>query len=188
MAGTTGSRTLDDPLAETAGSTTTAQAHPLVEAGQQATETAGHLAERAADLGLRQADRGRQQAADGIDNVAESIRRVSLDMQSDQPAIAGAASTAAEQAERVAQYLRQTDAREIISKVEDVARRQPLIFIGGAFVLGFAASRFLKAAGGNSSSDMDRRIGRQSGYATDYSRSNTYQTTGPGSTNRIEGV
>lgn len=123
-------------------------ADPLSEAGQQAGQTAGHLAERAADIGFRQADRGKEQAAEGIGQVADSIRRVSLDMEGSQPQIAEVAQTAADQAERLASYLQQTDAREILHTVENVARRQPLLFLGGAFLLGMAATRLMKAAGG----------------------------------------
>lgn len=130
------------------------QEHPLAEAGQEAGETAGHLAERAAGVGFQQADRAREQTADGLNQLAESVRRLSTDVESEQPAIANLASTAAEQAERVAGYLRQTDARQLVHSIEDVARRQPLLFVGGAFVLGIAASRFVKAAGGGSSASQ----------------------------------
>ena len=123
-------------------------ADPLADAGQQAGQSVGHLAERAADIGFRQADRGKEQAAEGITQVADSIRRVSLDMEGSQPQIAEVAQTAAEQAERIATYLQQTDAREIVRTVENVARRQPLLFLGGAFLLGMAATRLIKAAGG----------------------------------------
>ena len=144
--------------------------HPLAEAGEQASQTAGPLAERAAGLGLEQADHGRHLAADGIETVARSIRRLSTEIADDQPAIATAASTVADQAERTAQFLNETDAREMISKVEEAARRQPLLFLGGAFVAGVATARFLKAAGqGN---------GRQSGPK---SQSYGYRATGPGS-------
>ena len=187
MSKTTAPNTLDDPMTEPA---TTDPAHPLAEAGKDATESVGQLAGRAADLGIQQADRGRTQAAEGIDQVAQSIRRVSTDMQTEQPAIANAAMTAADQAERVAQYLRQTDARQIISTVEDVARRQPILFIGGALLVGIAASRFIKAAGGGQSTQAYR-----SGYSTDYradptadfSTAGSYEPTGPGTTNRNEG-
>jgi hypothetical protein len=120
--------------------------HPLAEAGRQATETVGHLAERAADVGLQQADRGRQLAAQGIGHLAHSIRQVSTDLEAEQPAMAGVALTAAEQAERAAQFLHETDARQIIAKVEEAARRQPLVFLGGALLLGAIGARFLKAA------------------------------------------
>ncbi|MDQ3691734.1 MAG: hypothetical protein M3406_17215 [Chloroflexota bacterium] len=182
--------TLDDPTDTTFAPDTGQESHPLAEAGKDATESAGHLAERAADIGLQQADRGRETAASGIDQVAQSIRRVSTDMLSEQPGIANAAMTAADQAERVAQYLRQTDARQIISKVEDVARRQPLVFLGGAFLLGAAASRFIKAAGGDKTSQggQSRQGEFRSGYSPDYSTGGTsdyrtsdaYQPTGPG--------
>ena len=143
--------------------------HPLGEAGQQATQTAGHLAERAAGLGLEQADHGRHLAADGIETVARSIRRLSTEIAQDQPAIASAATSVADQAERTAQFLNETDAREMISKVEDAARRQPLLFLGGAFVLGVATARFLKAAGQGNARSKDR-----------LSRPYAYQPTGPG--------
>ena len=138
----------------------TGQPSPLAEAGQQVGDSVGQLAERATGIGLMQADKGRTVAADGVGRVAESIRRVSLDMQAEQPAIASAAQTAADQAERVAAYLRTTNAREILTTVENAARRQPLLFLGGAFVLGVAASRVFKAAGGGSESTNQAKVGR----------------------------
>jgi len=80
-----------------------------------------------------------------------------------------------------------------VSKVEDVARRQPLIFLGGAFLLGAAASRFIKAAGGGQSGQGgqtgytgqgDYRSGYSADYraggASDYRSSDSYEPTGPG--------
>ncbi len=176
MTGPNSTSTLDQP-------TTGTETHPLAEAGQQATESAGHLAERAADLGIQQADRGREMAAEGIDKVARTVRRVSTDMQTDQPQIANAALTAADQADKVAQYLRQTDARQIISNLEDTARRQPLLFIGGAFLLGLAASRLIKAA--TPDDEQTAQFGR-SGYGTGYRGSGSFQATRPGSGNGHE--
>jgi hypothetical protein len=141
MADQTTTTTLDSPAS---GEST----HPLTETGREAGERAGQLIERGADIGFRQADRGLDQAVDGIESVADSIRRVSLDMESDQPQMANLASGAADQAEAIASYLRETDVRHLIGTVEDFARRQPLLFLGGAFLLGVAASRFVKAAGG----------------------------------------
>ena len=172
--------TLDEPMV--ASDMAYAEPNPLAEAGQQAGESVGHLAERAADIGLQQADRGREQAASGISHVAESIRRLSLDMQVDQPQIASVAETAADQAERVATYLQQTDAREIMSKVEDVARRQPLIFLGGAFLLGVAASRFIKAAAG-SSDQASNGYQSPAGYSD---TADSWRATGPGGRNGLD--
>ena len=150
----TTTRTMDEPMV---GSTEeTEPTHPLVDAGQEAAASAGQLASRAADMGIQQADRGRQHAADGIEALGETIRRITSDLQVEQPAIANVADTAAEQTERVATYLREHDTREILKNIEDLARRQPVLFLGGAFVLGVAASRFIKAAGGGQSNEASR--------------------------------
>ena len=155
--------------------TDTAATDPISEAGSQAGQTAGHLAERATDLGMRQADRGKEQAAQGITQVADSIRKVSMDMEGTQPQIADVAQTAADQAERFANYLKETDAREMLRTVEDTARRQPILFLGGAFLLGFAASRLFKAAGSSSSSNQ-----WQGAYGNDYTAGATDYRTGVG--------
>ena len=178
MTGYDSTTTVEEPTTGSSVDTETAETHPLVEAGQQATASAGHLAERAADVGIQQADHGRELAAEGIDKVARAVRRLSTDMEADQPQIAGVALTAADQADKVARYLRETDARQIIGNVEDAARKTPLIFLGGAFLLGMAASRFIKAAGGDRSQQSDQR----SLYGAGYRSSKGYEATGPGGT------
>jgi hypothetical protein len=157
---TNSSTVLDEPMA----GTQTEPTHPLAEAGRDAGETIGHIAERAGSMGLQRADQAREVAADGIGQLASTVRRVSTDLETDQPAIAGVATTAADQAERLASYLRQTDARQIVDTVQDVARRQPLLFLGGAFALGLAASRFIKAA----TTDKQQYQGTGTGYGTGY--------------------
>ena len=168
--------TMDQP-------TTGTETHPLAEAGQQATASAGHIAGRAADLGIQQADRGREMAAEGLDKVATTVRRLSTDMQIDQPQIANIAMTAADKADDVAQYLRETDTRQIISNVEDTARRQPLLFIGGAFLLGLAASRLIKAGTPDTAHPVQFE---RSGYRTGYQGSNSFEAIGPGTGNGHE--
>ena len=163
-----------------AGASNIEEPNPLVQAGEQVTDTAGQLASRATDIGIQQADRGRELAAEGIQQVAQGIRRLSTDLQTGQPAIAGAAETAADQAERLALYLRNHDARQMLSTVEDAARKQPLLFLGGAFVLGVAASRFMKAAAGPST-ERQLTDGQRS-YRFANERPAAYQATGPGST------
>lgn len=160
-------RTVSDmaeaPIAGTTIETESEQ--PLAEAGRETAQTAGRLVERATDTGLRQADRGREKTAEGLHRLAGEMRTISTDLQSQQPAIATVAEAAAEQTERIATYLRDTDARQIINNVEEAARRQPLLFVGGAFVLGLAAARFLKAAGGSQESIRSYRVGTY-GYGT----------------------
>ena len=176
--------TLDEPMTG-AGDQETPRQHPLEEAGREATQHAGRIAERAADIGLQQADRGRDKAATGFDEVAKTIRRISTEMQPRQPQVADVGLTAAEGAERVARYLRENDTRQILGTVEDAARRAPLLFIGGAFVLGVAASRFVKAAAGEARQAMPAYRSRTG--ADFRSSPGSYEATGPGRDNGSEG-
>lgn len=139
--------------------TTEEPQHPLVEAAHETAQTAGQLAHRASETGFQQVDQRREQAADAVDRLAQSIRRVSVDIGEQQPAIGNAVDTAAEQAERLAGYLRRTDARQMLGNVQSYARRQPLLFVGGAFLAGLAASRLMKAASGDQGSRSTRLAG-----------------------------
>jgi hypothetical protein len=183
MARTTSTSTLDSPAQDDA-TLTGESTHPLAETGREAGQRATHLVERTAEIGIKQADRGLAQAASGVESVADHIRRVSADMEGEQPQVAEFALTAADQAEALAGYLREHDVRQIIGGVESFARRQPLLFLGGAFLLGMAASRFIKAAAvdrpapvyasGYSTVDYGTPTNRRSG------RSGDWPATGPG--------
>lgn len=64
----------------------------------------------------------------------------------------------------VAQYLEQADTERLIIDLESLARQRPLTVAAGAFAVGFAASRFLKAS-------STRRYRASSAYATYAARS-----------------
>jgi predicted AlkP superfamily pyrophosphatase or phosphodiesterase len=61
----------------------------------------------------------------------------------------------ADRVERASTYLEEHDLDELMVEAEDFARRQPELFIGGAFTLGLLAARFLKSSA--SSLDDTRR-------------------------------
>ena len=56
---------------------------------------------------------------------------------------------AADRAERLGGYLKQSDADRILGDIEDFGRRQPLAVLVGGLALGFIASRLLKASSSN---------------------------------------
>src|SRR5918992_138395 len=80
--------------------------------------------ESAREAGLRQAEIGREQAADGLETLAGNIRRISSDLQAQQPGIADTANNLAEQTERLAGYLRENDTPGILRDAEAAARRR----------------------------------------------------------------
>jgi hypothetical protein len=55
----------------------------------------------------------------------------------------------AERSERLGSYLTRADGDQILRDVEDLARKQPWLFVGGSAVVGFLASRFMKASSSN---------------------------------------
>ena len=50
-------------------------------------------------------------------------------------------------------YVSSADLKTTVRDVENLARRQPALFFGGAFLLGLAAGRFLRSSAGRSEAD-----------------------------------
>ena len=108
------------------------------------------------------------QFADQIGAMAEALRRTTEHLRSeDQTRIAGLTETLARQVDQVANYLRTKDAAAMRQDLENVARRQPAIAIGGALVLGLIGARFLKS----SERRNQREWSGQRGYSSSRSRS-----------------
>jgi uncharacterized protein YukE len=104
--------------------------------------------------------------ADMLDQVSQAIRQSGDQMRDQQPQIASFADTAAQQVDKASEFFRQTDFQGLVREAESFARRQPAVFLGGAFALGLVASRFLKASpqdGGSMQSGQFSR-GFGSGY------------------------
>jgi hypothetical protein len=66
---------------------------------------------------------------------------------------------AGDQVQRLSRYLDETDLPAMARQAEDMARRQPAVFLGTAFVLGLVAARFFKAG-------RNRNQSRQGGPVT----------------------
>jgi hypothetical protein len=95
----------------------------------------------------------KSQVAEQFGTIAAALRRTTEHLRSeDQPRIAGLTETVARQVDEVSNYLRNKDARAMRTDLENLARRQPALMLGGALVLGLIGARFLK------SSQRDRRV------------------------------
>jgi hypothetical protein len=104
-------------------------------------DVAGDLADRA----QQQAEAGKHRAADQMDRTSEAVRRAAQQMDGQQAWMAGLVERGADELGRLADTLRQNDLRSLLQGAEDLARRQPMLFAGGAFALGFAAMRATRA-------------------------------------------
>ncbi len=92
------------------------------------------------------AEEQKHRAADAIKGVARSLHEMARNLASEEQELpARYTDMAAEQIERLAGSLDQRSVGELMGDVETFARRQPMVFIGGAFAAGFLMSRFLKS-------------------------------------------
>jgi ElaB/YqjD/DUF883 family membrane-anchored ribosome-binding protein len=114
-------------------------------------------------------DTGKKRAAGALHDVAESLLHGSGD-QAD--GVSRYIQQAGEQVRRVADWLEQSDVEELTHRTEDFARRQPALFIGGAFALGLVAARFIKSS---SREQQEKRFQQQR-----YTGQPTGQTFGAG--------
>lgn len=85
-----------------------------------------------------------QRSAGQLGEVATALRKTSHDL--DQNAVAPYIEKAADRIDRVSDLVRSADVQAIRRTVEDFARREPLVFLGGAFALGMLGARFLKSS------------------------------------------
>lgn len=117
--------------------------------------TAQEARAHAADL----ADKAKDSVNENVEAKAEELRKTAAD-KAEQTAKAAenaadtfdagsvqaqAAAHVADTLEGVAAQVRETDLNRMAANVSKFARQNPAIFIGGAALLGFAATRFLKA-------------------------------------------
>jgi hypothetical protein len=86
-------------------------------------------------------------AAERVSTVAETLKSSSEDLRDrGEERVSHYVEQAAEQVERIATYLQDTDVADVVHRVERFARREPAAFMAGAFAVGFLASRLLKSS------------------------------------------
>jgi hypothetical protein len=114
----------------------------------QAKETISNVASQAGGKVASRLDTQKDQAAEGLGSVAQALRQTGdqLREQNKGAAVHEYISSAADQVERLSGYLRSTNVNQMVNQVEQFARRQPALFLGGAFVLGLIGARFLKSS------------------------------------------
>lgn len=117
------------------------------QAKEKAQAAAGQAKEKAGSQLRSQVDQRSTDAGHRVGGIASDVRAVGESLREqgkDQPA--KLADQAADRAERLGSYLKESDADRILGDVEDFGRRQPWVVIAGGVALGLVASRFLKAS------------------------------------------
>ena len=107
-----------------------------------AKETVGNASEKFSDV----VDEQKHHGAEYIGRVAQTIRRAGEEVAKEMPFVGPYVRQAANQIDNVGKSIRNGDINDLVSGVQDFARRQPVAFLSIATLAGFAAVRFIKSA------------------------------------------
>ena len=122
-----------------------------------ATDAARGFKDDATDAAEQRARQGKRAATGALGDVAEALHAASEELRDhDRDQFAQYADRAADQVEQFVGSVRDKSVGELLDEAERFARRDPGLFIGGAFLLGVFGARFLKAS---SPDRFDRRAG-----------------------------
>lgn len=134
------------------------------EAKNEALGMAGQAKSHVQNLVSERKDR----AAEQVSNFAGSLRDAARKLEEGDggaTALGRYATTAADQVERVSQYLRDRDLNSFVRDAETFARRHPDVFLGGTFIAGLILARFFKASERRHEGDYDETAWQSAGYA-----------------------
>lgn len=118
---------------------------------QHAKDATGEVVNQVQQRAGSQIDRGKETAANQLSQVVDAVRRVgeTLGGETNGPIVRYAADytgKAADNLERLSNYIREQDPKQLLNDVQNFGRRQPALLIGGAFLLGFAGARLIKSS------------------------------------------
>lgn len=98
----------------------------------------------------------KQMVANELHGAAHALRETSSTLrEQNQTMFAEYGGQLAERIDHASTYLEEHDLDDLVSEVENFARRKPELFIGGAFTLGLLAARFLKSSAPASGANYD---------------------------------
>ena len=147
----------------------------------------------------------KDKATEGVASVAHAVRDTTQRLREEKhDTVARYVEQAADQVERFSERLKNKDVGELLNDAQRLARRQPALFVGGAFAVGLLGARFLKSSapddGGHAADWRSTAYGAPD-YSTGYTgagtsalgraetpgsqaTSNVYGNRVPGSANR----
>lgn len=113
----------------------------------QTKEVAGQAFDSAKSQVKTQLTSQKDRAADSLSSAVRALEATGQQFRdNDLGFVAGYADNLTTQVRQVTDYLHDKDIDDLTRDVESFARRNPAIFIGGAFLLGIAVARFLKSS------------------------------------------
>jgi len=133
---------------------------------QQASDFAANVGEELSKTAEDQKRRG----VEAIQGFARAITTAAAELENQSPLVARYVRDAAQKVEGLSGNISSRDVTQLMKATWDLARAQPLLFLGGAVAAGFALSRFLKSSArtnsessesnGSAQSDQSNRSGQ----------------------------
>jgi len=119
---------------------------------KEAADAAKGVAAGTADRLQDKAGEQQRTGADFVGRLAGDIRDAARAFENDAPFAARSINSAADYVDEAAEKIRNGSIRDLVDGATDFAKRQPAAFLGLSVLAGFAAVRFLKASGNQTSS------------------------------------
>jgi hypothetical protein len=131
----------------TGSSMSGAQTSVVEETKQKVQEAASTAQQKIGEQVRTGVETGKTRAADTIGSLAQALTQSGQQLrQQNNEAPLEYVERAGEQLRRASEYLRNTNVDEIVHNTENFARRQPALFLAGAFAIGLLGARFLKSS------------------------------------------
>jgi hypothetical protein len=152
---TSGSKNLDptNAIAGQAASTNPTNAiagqakEAVSQVAGQTKEVVSNVAGQAKEQVATRLSSEKTRAVHSLGSVAEALRQTGQQLRTQDAEIPTQyIDRVASEVERISGYLERRDVGELVRDMEQLARRQPTLFLGGAFVLGLIGARFLKSS------------------------------------------
>ena len=136
------------PLSGTTSSSTAGQSRGTQSSSQPHDDSSsGGIVNRVKESATAQLTTQKDRGTDALGSVAQAVRSSTQRLRDEQhDTIAGYVDKAADQIENWSRRLKEKDIDELLTDVQQLARRQPAVFIGSAFALGLVGARFLKSS------------------------------------------
>lgn len=164
-----------------AASEVTSQAQEKVgEVAEQAKQRASEMTDQGKSALRSQIDERSTQAGSQVRTNAQDLRTVGDELRKQgKETPAKVADQLADRGEKIGSYLESSDAQQILSDVENFARKQPWAVVAGGLALGFLASRFLKSSSSQRYGSGDVYVRSASSLRSELESSSSYRTPPP---------
>ena len=164
---------VSDATRRTATQAKDAASRMVGQATGQAKQLTQQLTQQATEQGANMFNEQKSRAAQSLGGLGAALRCAAGTLRDEQDKnLAVYTDSLADGIESCASYLRDSDARRLMSDAGNLARRRPEWVLGGAFIAGLALVRFLKASRSDTAGSQYDEMGGSSHL--DYATSDDY--------------